>query len=157
LLPLVLLVFLCGFSLTAFNAFWLRAGLQAYGFFNVTSDTIQKTLPGAAKLHPTEPLQLTGDDVAKNCRWSFENNARRWLSGARITVTPDKAHPGGFFCTLDPWGHTACYYSATIHLADGTDIFQSYDPPTDGKFHWGRYSVYVHWPGAKGQESLWNR
>jgi len=157
LLPLALLVFLCGFSLTAVDAFWWRAGTQVFFFNAVIGHAIQKTLPDAAKLHPTEPLQLTGDDVAKAWRWPIEDGTRRWLSGARITVIPDKAHPGGFFCTLDTWEHPWCYYSATIHLADGTDIFQSYDPPTDGKFHWGRSSVYVRWPGATGQECLWDR
>jgi hypothetical protein len=157
LLPLVSLVFMCGFSLTAFSAFWWRAGSQVSFFNAVISHAIEKALPAAARLHPAEPLQLTVDDVAKAWFWPLEDSTRRWLTGARITVTPDKAHPGAFFCTLDPWGHTSCYYSATIHLADGTDIFQSYDPPTDGKFHWGCSSLYVHWPGAKGQESLWDR
>jgi hypothetical protein len=157
LLPLALLVFLCGFSWTALDAFWWRVGSQASFLTAVTSHAIEKALPGAAKLHPTEPLQLTGEDVAKAWRWPVEESARRWLRGARITVTPDKAHPGSFFCTPDPWGNTQCYFSATIHLADGTDIFESYDPPTDGKFYFGRSSIRVRWPGATGEETLWDR
>jgi len=157
LLPLALLVFLCGFSLAAFDAFWWRAGSQVFFFNSAIGNAIVKTLPDAAKLHPTEPLKLTVDDVAKAWFWPLENSTRHWLSGARITVTPDKAHPGGFFCPLDPRGHTSCYFSATIHLADGTDIIQSYDPSADGKVLWGCSSIYVRWPGATGQELLWDR
>ena len=157
LLPLALLVFLCGFSLTALNEFWGRAGLQMYGFFNVTSNAIQKGLSGAAKLHPTEPLQLSGDDVAETCRGPFENSARRWLRGARITVTPDISHPNGFLCEQDHWDHTRCYYSAIIHLADGTDIFESCEPGADRKESYGIYSVHVRWPGTAREETLWER
>ncbi|MDR3675997.1 MAG: hypothetical protein P4N24_10945 [Acidobacteriota bacterium] len=157
LLPLASLVFLCGFSLTVLNEFWWRAGLQVYGFFNVTSNAVQKALPGVAKLHPTEPLQLTGDDVAAACRGPFESSARRWLRGARITITPDNAHPNGFLCGEDHWGHTRCYYSATIHLADGTDIFESSGPGVDRKNSLGIYSMRVRWPGAASEETLWER
>ncbi len=157
LLPLVLLVFLCGFSFTAFDASWWRAGSEVNFFIGATGQAIVKALPGVATLHPTGPVQLTVDDVAKAWRWPLEDSTRRWLTGATITVTPDKAHPAGFFCTPDPYGHAQCYYSATIHLADGTDIFQIYDPPTGNKFRWGPHSVSVRWPGAKEQESLWDR
>ncbi len=158
LLPLVLLVFTCGFSFTAFDAFWWRAGSEVNFFNVVTGRAIQKVLPAAARLHPAGPLELTIDDVAK--AWPFaplEDNTRRRLTGARITVTPDKAHAAGFFCTPDPLGSATCYFSATIHLADGTDIFQSFDPPTGDKFHWGHSSIQVRWPGAKGLETLWER
>jgi hypothetical protein len=157
LLPLVLLVFLCGFFFTAFSAFWWRAASEVNILNGATGRAIQISLPAAAKLHPAGPLQLTGDDVAKAWPWPLEESVRRWLTGARIIVTPDKGHPTGFFCTPDPFGHDQCYYSAAIHLADGTDIFQTYDPPTDNKFRWGPHSVYVRWPGAVGQESLWDR
>jgi len=158
LLPLALLVFLCGLSLTAFNAFWWQAGGQVNYFTAVTGYAIQKALPAAAKLHPTEPLQLTGDDVANAWRWPLiDKPVRRWLSGARVTVTPDKAHAGSFFCPLDPWGHTQCYFSATVHLADGTDVFLSSDPPTNDKFRWGRFSVRARWPGGTTEETLWDR
>jgi hypothetical protein len=157
LLPLVSLVFLFGFSFTAFDAFWWRAGSEVNLFIGATGQAIVKALPGTAKLHPTGPVQITVDDVVKAWRWPLEESTRQWLTGARITVTPDKAHPSGFFCTPGPFGHDQCYYSATIHLADGTDIFQTYDPPTDNKFRWGPHSVYVRWPGAIGQESLWDR
>ena len=128
-----------------------------YGFFNVTSNAIQKGFPGAAKLHPTEPLQLLGDDMAAACRGPFESSARRWLRGAHITVMPDKAHPNGFLCWQDHWGHTRCYYSATIHLADGTDIFESREPGADRKESFGIYSVRVRWPGTAREETLWER
>ncbi|HXW14165.1 MAG TPA: hypothetical protein VEN79_06625, partial [Terriglobia bacterium] len=114
-------------------------------------------VPPAAKLHPTEPLELTGNDVANAWPNPLEGNIRRWLRGARITVTPDKAHPGGFHCVETPLKSTLCYFSATIHLADGTDLSQSYDPPANPKDPWGRSSIHVHWSGAKGEESLWDR
>lgn len=160
LLPLALLIFLCGFSLTWFNDFWFHAAGQVPYFTAVTGRAIEIDLRAAEKLDPTGPLQLTGDDVAKAQQWPLNDNTRRWLTDARITVTPDKAHPGGFYCQEDPVGHgrePSCYYSATIHLADGTDIFESYDPPTEGKFRWGRPSVYIRWPGATTEETLWDR
>jgi hypothetical protein len=157
LLPMVLLVFLCGFFFTALYTFWWRAALQLNHFNAVTGNAIEEAIPDAARPHPAGPLQLTVDDVAKAWRWPLEESTRHWLTGARITVTPDKAHPAGFFCMPGPYGHDRCYFSATIHLADGTDIFESYDPPTGDKFHWGRSSVYVRWPGAIRQEQLWDR
>jgi len=158
LLPLLMLVFLSGFSFTASSFSLFGASLQVWMLFNATDHAIQKTVPRAAKLHPTEPLELTGDDVAKAWPpWPLEESIRSWLRGARITVTPDKAHPGGFHCVETPLKSTLCYFSATIHLADGTDLSQSYDPPANPKDPWGRSSVHAHWPGAKGQESLWDR
>jgi hypothetical protein len=157
LLPLVLLVFLCGFIFTAFDAFWWRASMQMNHFNAVTGNAIEQNLQAAVKMHPSQPLQLTLDDVAKSWRWPLEDSTRRWLTGATITITPDKAHPAGFFCTPDPYGHAQCYYSATIHLANGTDIFETYDPPTGSKFRWGPHSVSILWPGAKVREPLWDR
>jgi hypothetical protein len=100
------------------------------------------------------------DDVAKALKTSryqprLDESTRRWLRDARITVTPDKAHPGGFYCREGRGGWTWCYYSATIHLADGTDLTQSWEPEPNHPAP-GRYSIYAHWPGAKGQEYLFN-
>jgi hypothetical protein len=151
------LIFLCGFFWTALDNFRSHFGWQAPYLVVVTAQAIEKNLPAAAKLHPAQPLQLTGDDVAKASRWPLADNTRRWLTGARISVTPDKAHPGGFYCAETPRVTTECYFSATIHLADGTDIFESLGPVVERKRPWGNYSVSVRWPGAKGQESLWDR
>jgi hypothetical protein len=157
---LAVLVFLWGFSLTAFDDLRWVVGWQASELVGVTGQAIEKNLRASVELNPTGPLLLTGDDVAKTPRWHLGDSTRRWLTGARITVTPDRAHPGGFYCQEYQVGYGishSCYYSATIHLADGTDIFESYDPPTEGKFHWGRPSVYVRWPGATTEETLWDR
>ena len=131
--------------------------MQMNHFNAVTGNAIEQNLQAAVKMHPSQPLQLTLDEVAKSWRWPLEDSTRRWLTGATITITPDKAHPAGFFCTPDPYGHAQCYYSATIHLANGTDIFETYDPPTGSKFRWGPHSVSILWPGAKVREPLWDR
>ncbi len=161
LLPLASLVFLCGFSWTALDAFWWRAGSQAPYLIAVTSHAVEKRLPSAAKLHPTEPLQLTGDDVANAQRWPIaEGSILRWLSGARIIVTPDPAHPGGFYCQEHRVGYgieQSCYFSATIHLADGTDITETYTPLMNRSTPMGGTAVHVRWPGATTEEPLWDR
>jgi ABC-type transport system involved in multi-copper enzyme maturation permease subunit len=157
LLPLAMLVFLCGVSLTAFNSSLQRGGGEVSMLVAATSRAIQKTLPAAAKLDATRPLQLTDDDVARAFPFPLPEGTRRWLRNARITVTSDKAHPSGFYCVEDPRWSTYCYYSATIHLADGTNLTELHEPMKDRELPFGRYSVYVHWPGAKGQESLWDR
>lgn len=157
LLPLAMLVFLCSFSLTAFNYFMGYPRWQVVGMFGATRVAIQKILPAAAKLDPTQPLHLTVDDLAKALKtypFLLSENSRRWLRDARITVTPDKAHPNGFFCKEGQGGQTWCYYSATIHLADGTDLTQSWEPEPNHPAP-GRYSIYARWPGAAGQELLW--
>lgn len=160
LLPLAMLVFLCGFALTAFNSSLHRAGWQVQMLVGATSRTMQKILPGAAKLDATHPLQLTGDDVEKAFKafpFLLPDNTRVWLRNARITVTPDKSHPIGFSCVETQWGSTWCYYSATIHLADGTDLTLSYEPDAHRKLPFGYLTVHAHWPGAAGQESVGDR
>jgi hypothetical protein len=163
LLPLALLIFLCGFSLTLFNGLWPLVTNQVPGLLGATNGAIQKAIPTAARTKAQLPLQLTLEDVAAAWPLVLPENTRRWLTHARITVTPDKAHPGGFYCEEDRErreGWRPCYYSATIHLADGTEIFESYEPaarhgPGSGRF--GTYSVYVYWPGAARPERLWDR
>jgi hypothetical protein len=150
-----MVVFLCGFSLTAFNSSLYRAGGQVYMLVGATGEAIRKILPSAAKLDATHPLQLTEDDVEKAFPFPLPDNTRSWLRNARITVTPDKSHPSGFSCVEPQWASTWCYYSATIHLADGTDLIQSNEPDAHRKF--GHLTVHAHWPGAAGQESLEDR
>jgi len=170
LLPLATTAFLCGFCLLAFYTFVLDAQEQTWMLFFGTHQPIEEILRrraieknrnSAANPHGTEALQLTGDDLAiafpPPFPFSETESSRRWLRNARITVMPDKAHPNGFSCAETPWKSTWCYYSATIHLADGTDLTQSYEPGANQKEPFGHYSVYVHWPGAAGQESLFSR
>jgi len=156
-----MLVFLCGFSVTAINFSLHRAEWQVWMLVRATSLAIQKALPGAAKLEARHPLQLTGEDVVKGYPFRLPESTRRWLLNAHITVTPDKAHPSGFYCAETPSKSTWCYYSATIHLADGTDLTESYEPSSNRKFpfRWwlSGLSVHAHWPGTEGQESLWDR
>ena len=165
LLPLTMTAFLCSFSLLAYHTFVDDAMGQSAALLLGPRSAIEEILrgraieisrPSAANPGGTEALQLTGDDLVKafNPRFPLLENARRRLRNARVTVTPDKAHPGGFYCQEDQW--KSCYYSATIHLADGTDLTESYEP-RDAKSPFGHYSIYVHWPGAAGQETLWDR
>ena len=138
----------------------LRVGWQVPFLISATGVAVQKNLPAAAKLNPTRPLQLTSEDVAKAWRFPLqESGPRRWLAGARITVTPDPAHPGGFDCT-ERWGiglPTWCSYTATIRLADGTEITEIYAPRMNRKIPMGGTDVRVRWPGAAKEESLWER
>jgi len=127
------------------------------------AQVIEKTSRSAANLDATHPLQLTGDDLEKadserafKFPFPLPANTRRWLRNARITVTPDKSHPSGFYCVEPRWGGTWCYYSATIHLADGTDLTESWEPDVHRKFG-GPLKVRARWPGAAEQESLWDR
>ncbi len=159
LLPLAMLVFLLTFSWVGFNAFVDHAGWQVWGLFGETNRAIEKILPGAANADATHPLQLTVDDLAKATPSPFplSESTRRWLRNSRITVTPDKAHPRGFYCREYPRGWNSCYYLATIHLPNGADLTQSFEPSADRNFPFGRFSVHVHWPGAEGEESIWGR
>ena len=155
LLPLAMTAFLCSFLLLAFYTFVQDAAIQTRMLIFGTHNAIHKILPSAAKLDATHPLQLTGDDVEKAFKdypFSLPANTRRWLRNARITVTPDKSYPSGFSCAKTQW-ESICYYSATIHLADGTDLTQSYGP-ADRKFPFGHLTMSAHWPGAAGQELL---
>ena len=159
LLPLAMLVFLCGIFVTAFSAMVWHASGQVGMLFAETYVAIQQIIPRTAKLGPGQPLELTGDDVAKAIypHFPFPESTQHWLRNARITVTPDKAHPSGFYCAESPWSSTRCFYSATIHLADGAVLTQSFEPSANRQGPFGRYSVYAHWPGAAGQELLVDR
>jgi hypothetical protein len=172
LLPLVMTAFLCSFLLLASYTFVNDATAQTRALLFRTglaieeilrTRAIEKTPPSVAKLDATHPLQLTGDAVEKadaekpfHLPFPLPGNTRRWLRNARITVIPDKSHPSGFYCVGTHGGSTWCYYSATIHLADGTDLIESWEPDAHRAWPSGHYSVYAHWPGAAGQESLWD-
>jgi hypothetical protein len=157
--PLAMLVFLWTFSLGAFYAFVDTAGWQTWALFSQTSWAIVRILPNAANSDATHPLQLTVDDLAKASPSSFplSERTRRLLRNSRITVTPDKDHPHGFYCRKYPDGWPWCYYVAIIHLANGTDITESNEPSTDRNYSYGRFSVYAQWPGAKEKELIWDR
>jgi hypothetical protein len=173
LLPLAVTAFLCSFLLLASYTFVNDATAQTRALLFrpglaieeiLRARAIEKTPPSVGKLDATHPLQLTWDDVEKadaekpfHFPFPLPGNTRRWLRNARITVTPDRAHPSGFFCAETPWKSTECYYSATFHLADGTDLTESHEPPEGRNYPYGRFSVYAHWPGATGQESLLDR
>ena len=160
LLPLAMMVFLLTFSWGAFNAFADHAGWQVWMLFGETNRALEKILPGAANADAMHPLHLTVDDLAKATASPFpplSESTRRLLRDSRITVTPDKAHPRGFYCREYPRRWNSCYYLATIHLANGADLTQSFEPSADRNFPFGRFSVHVHWPGAEGEELIWGR
>jgi hypothetical protein len=101
LLPLVLVAFLCSFSLGA-SGFGFQP--QGWNPFFETYEALEKLQPGVTKLDAARPLQLTVEDLAKSSHLSALT--RRWLGDSNITVAPDPAHSG---------------YLATIHLAGGWD------------------------------------
>ena len=93
LMPLVTVTILWSFSASAgfVSSSWEP--------FIETRQALDKFQPGAAK------LEITGEDLAKGS--PLTALTRRWLSGSRIVVAPDKAHSSG--------------YLATIHLASGLE------------------------------------
>ena len=169
LLPLAMTAFLCSFSLLAIDTFVnVATGQEQMLLFGTNyaieetfrEEAIEKSRADAAKLDATHPLQLTGVDVENAFKahpFLLPDGTRRWLRNARITITPDKAHPSGFYCVEMPWKSSLCYYSAIIHLADGTDLTESYEPRADRKWPFGHLTVYAHWRGVAGQESLMDR
>ena len=165
LLPLATLVFLLAFSWIGFNTFVDHAGWEVWGLFGQTSRAIEEIIPGATNSDATHPLQLTVDDLAKALPpphlpyFHLSESTHRWLRNSRITVTPDKAHPHGFSCQEHSTGikWTSCYYLATIHLANGADITESQVPSEDRNYAYGRWSVYIQWPGEKDKELIWGR
>ena len=163
LLPLAMMIFLWAFSLGAFNAFVDNAAWQVWDLILESSRAIEKSLPSATNSDAMHPLQLTVDDLAKVAPrpypFPLSESTRRSLRSSRITVIPDKAHPSGFYCREHSTGikWTSCYYLATIHLADGTDLIESNEPSMDPNYPYGRWSVYIQWPGAKAKELIWGR
>ena len=130
-LPLALLAFISGFLLLASYVFVDRAKLQMWTMFHETHEAIEKIRPGTANLDATHPLQLTVEDLAKASPLS--ERTRRWLRNSRITVAPDKPHPGRFYCcggnsrsiTFAP-DKVYSWYLATIDLASGSHCTLSF-------------------------------
>lgn len=106
----------CVLPLASVSILWclfLSAGLVSSRWqpFDETRQALDKLLPGTTR------LELTGEDLANSS--PLNSRTRRWLRGARITVTPDSSHwlPGEWqssAATVLPSG-----YLATIHLASG--------------------------------------
>ncbi len=132
LLPLAMLALLSSFSLAAFYAFVDHAKQQMWTLFRETHEAIEKVQPGTPNLDATHPLQLTVEDLTKAA--ALSERTRRWLRNSRITVAPDKAHPGGKYCcpgnsrgiTFPP-DKAYSRYLATIHLASGSDCTLSFE------------------------------
>ncbi|MGO8813754.1 MAG: hypothetical protein ACLQVG_03685 [Terriglobia bacterium] len=156
LLPLAMTAILLSFSLAVLSAFVIRACWQMVDLFGQSGSAIERILPLFAASGVKHPLQLNVDDLAKASRFPLEESTRLWLRDSRITVTPDKAHPGGYYCETSPVGWKTCYYSATIHLANGADLTLTDTPPEIPKFPFGHVTGYIQWPGAKGRELVWD-
>jgi len=130
LFPIAAMVFLCSFSFMAFFAFVDHAKLQMWTMFSETHQAIEKIQPGTPNLDAAHPLQVTGEDLAKAS--SLSERTRYWLRNARISVAPNKAYPRGFCCPGNSRGFTYppekdySWYSATIHLASGSDCTLSF-------------------------------
>ncbi len=130
-LPLALLAFLSGFFLLAFYVFVDHAKLQMWAMFRETHEAIEKIQPGTANLDATHPLQLTVEDLVKASPLS--ERTRRWLRNSRITVAPDKPHPGRSYCcggnsrsiTFAP-DKAYSWYLANIRLASGSHCTVSF-------------------------------
>jgi ABC-type transport system involved in multi-copper enzyme maturation permease subunit len=130
-LPLALLAFMSGFLLLASYVFLDRAKLQMWAMFRETHEAIEKIQPGTPNLDATHPLQLTVEDLAKAS--PFSERTRRWLRNSRITVAPDKPHPGRSYCcggnsrsiTFAP-DKAYSWYLATIDLASGSHCTLSF-------------------------------
>ena len=130
-LPLALLAFLSGFLLLASYHFVDHAKLQMWTMFRETHEAIEKIRPGTANLDATHPLELTVDDLAKAAPLS--DRTRRWLRDSRITVAPDKPHPGQSYCcggnsrsVTFPPDKTYSWYLASVDLASGSHCTLSF-------------------------------
>jgi len=125
LLPLALVTFLSIFCWMAFHAFVVEAKQQMWSMFRETHEAIERIQPGTANLDAAQPLQLTVEDLVKVAPLS--ERTQRWLLNTRITIVPDKPHPGGRYCcggnsrsiTFAP-GKPYSWYLATIHLPSGS-------------------------------------
>jgi ABC-type transport system involved in multi-copper enzyme maturation permease subunit len=98
LFPLAIAAFLSTFSWMALYALVANAQQQMWTMFRETHEAIERIQPDTAKLDATHPLQLTAEDLVKAAPLS--ERTQRWLRDARISVAPDKPHPGagGRYC-----------------------------------------------------------
>jgi ABC-type transport system involved in multi-copper enzyme maturation permease subunit len=131
LLPLASTAFLTSLCLAAFYAFVFHAKQQMWAMFRETHQAIERIQPGNAKLDATHPMQLTVEDLAKAAPLS--ERTKRWLRDSRISVAPDKPHPGGRYCCGEnssgiPYAPDQAYssYLATIHLPSGSNCSVSF-------------------------------
>ena len=92
LLPLAIAASMWSFLGAALLDFADHGRQQMWTLFRETHEAIEKIQPGTPNLDAAHPLQLTAEDLAKASPLS--ERARRWLSGSRITVVPDKFHGG---------------------------------------------------------------
>jgi len=130
LLPLAAVTCLSVFCWMAFYSCVSSAKEQMWSMFRETHDAIEKIQPGTANLDEAHPLQLTVEDLVKVAPLS--EHTQRWLRNARITVAPDKPHPGPYCCGGNSRGTTFhpdqpyAWYLATIHLQSGSGCTLSF-------------------------------
>jgi hypothetical protein len=120
-----------------------------------TTQAIKRILSDSANRNAPQPLQLTAKDLDNV--YPLTEDTQRWLRNARITVTPDKAHPDGYWFTGMSKANTYWYYTATINLASGADITLTYEPLETRNGPRPKFKARVHWPGAAGDEPLFDR
>jgi len=147
LLPLAMFIFLWTFFVTASQAFVESVGGEMTTVQVQTHNAIEKILINTPDRDAKQPLQLTEADVVKMWRFHSPISSHRWLRDSRITVTPSKAHPRSFYCWKNTWKENSCAYQATIHLANGVDMIQSFEHESKRAYP-GSFAVYVHQPGA---------
>ena len=134
LLPLAIAASMWSFLGAALLDFADHGRQQMWTLFRETHEAIEKIQPGTPNLDAAHPLQLTAEDLAKASPLS--ERARRWLSGSRITVVPDKFHGGvgvkKYCCLGNSKGihidsdKAYSWYMATVHLPSGSECTISF-------------------------------
>jgi hypothetical protein len=132
LLPLAITAFLCGFSLLASYLFVGQAKQQMWKLFRETHEAIEKVQPGTPNLDAAHPLELSLEDLAKAAPLS--ERTQRWLRNARISIAPDRPHPGATYCCGGNSGSITfasdkaySWYLATIHLPSGSECIVAFE------------------------------
>lgn len=127
LLPLATVAFLCTFSLMAFYAFVAHAKQQMWTLFSETHEAIERIQPGTANLDATHLLQFTVEDLVRAA--PISDRTRRWLDNSNITVSLYRGLPPNGISkgvTVAP-DKANTRYSATIHLARGSDCTLAFE------------------------------
>lgn len=132
LLPLAITAFLCGFSLLACFLFVDQAKQQMWKLFRETHEAIEKVQPGTPNLDAAHPLQLTLEDLAKAAPLS--ERTQRWLRNSRISLAPNKSHPGATYCCggnsrsiTFASDKAYSWYLATIQLPSGSECTVAFE------------------------------